>query len=103
MVHSGAFFMSFLLHCVHCVSVIEFGAKGDGETDDIAAIENALASIQSSGGTVIFPPPGRYAVSRPIIVNGQDILLKGAGAQLPSCGNASGTGSSILSLHRRYF
>ena len=36
------------------VSVKAFGAKGDGVTDDTAAIQNAINSV-SSGGGVLFP------------------------------------------------
>lgn len=38
------------------VSVLDFGAKGDGETNDSAAIQAALDSLKNTGGVVIFPP-----------------------------------------------
>jgi polygalacturonase len=38
--------------------MIEFGAKGNGVTDDTVAINNALAS----GASQIFFPPGTYKV-----------------------------------------
>lgn len=44
------------------VSVKDFGAAGDGATDDTAAINAALASIATTGGTLYFPA-GKYVVS----------------------------------------
>ena len=40
-------------------SVRSFGAKGDGRTDDSAAIQRAIDAFGSAGGTLFFPP-GRY-------------------------------------------
>ncbi len=37
------------------VSVMDFGATGDGVTDDTAAINLAIASLPSLGGTIFFP------------------------------------------------
>lgn len=44
------------------VSVKDFGAVGDGVTDDTAAIQAAAAAIQSAGGGVLFFPHGTYKV-----------------------------------------
>jgi Pectate lyase superfamily protein len=38
------------------VSVKDFGAVGDGVTDDTAAIQAAVDSLLGKGGTVLFPP-----------------------------------------------
>ena len=46
------------------VSVKDFGAKGDGVTDDTAAINNAAIHVASSGGGTVFFPPGTYLVGR---------------------------------------
>jgi polygalacturonase len=44
------------------VNVRNFGAKGDGVTDDIQAFEKALAALPSDGGTV-FVPAGIYIIN----------------------------------------
>lgn len=64
-------------------NVRDYGATGDGATDDTAAIGNALAAIGTSGGVLYFPP-GTYRTSQHIIPD-KPITFRGAGA-----------GSSIL-------
>jgi parallel beta-helix repeat protein len=46
------------------VNVREFGAKGDGITDDTLAIKAAILSLRKTGGTVFFPK-GIYIVGIP--------------------------------------
>lgn len=43
-------------------SVADFGAAGDGVTDDTAAITAAIAHVKGAGGTLVFPG-GTYLVS----------------------------------------
>ena len=43
-------------------SVADFGAKGDGETDDTQAFVDALAYAASLGGGTVFVPAGRYVI-----------------------------------------
>lgn len=67
------------------INVKAFGAKGDGVSDDRAAIQAAIAyalSTPHNGGTIIFPD-GQYRVSAPLHINGSGITLQG--------GNASST------------
>src|SRR5579885_1664467 len=46
------------------VDVTQFGAAGDGVTDDTAAIATALANIPTStGGVLYFPPNHTFLVS----------------------------------------
>lgn len=58
-------------------NVKDFGAKGDGVTDDTAAINNAISSggrcapgkcgSSTTTPAVVYFPPGTYVVSQPII------------------------------------
>ena len=57
------------------VSVKDFGAVGDGVTDDTAAIQAAIDSI--AGGTVHFPV-GTFLISAPIQLR-RGVMLQGAG------------------------
>src|SRR5690606_13441909 len=55
-------------------SVKDFGAKGDGVTDDTESIRNAL----NSPASIIFLPPGTYLVSDRILVpNGKSVVGSG--------------------------
>lgn len=45
------------------VSVKDFGAIGDGVTDDTAAIQAAIDYVFSAGGGAVYAPPGNYLLS----------------------------------------
>lgn len=47
------------------VSVKDIGAKGDGKTDDRAAIQAAIDTVNKSGGGTVFFPEGTYIISAP--------------------------------------
>lgn len=54
------------------VSVKDYGAKGDGVTDDTLAIQRAINSLPATGGVVCFPP-GIYRTTDTIFIgNGTD-------------------------------
>ncbi|RRV10121.1 mannuronan epimerase [Pseudomonas sp. v388] len=44
-------------------NVKNFGAKGDGVTDDTAAIQQAIDAAAAAGGGQVYVPPGTYIVS----------------------------------------
>jgi hypothetical protein len=54
--------ISSSINLASVVSVLDFGAKGDGTSDNTAAFQNALNSLQPLGG-VVFVPAGNYSFS----------------------------------------
>jgi len=59
-------------------NVKDFGAKGDGISDDILSINMAINNLPKTGGVVYFPP-GIYAVSKTLVVSGNGVTIEGAG------------------------
>jgi hypothetical protein len=58
------------------VSVRDFGAKGDGVTDDTAAFQKALNTAPAGAVEV---PAGRYRITDILEINRSRIVLRGAG------------------------
>jgi hypothetical protein len=50
------------LKLAETVSVKDFGAVGDGVTDDTAEINNAIVAVNAAGGGTVFFPEGTYLV-----------------------------------------
>ena len=85
---SGAVARTVNTKLAEFVSVKDFGATGDGSTDDLLAIQNAINYISANnsnitytqGGTVFFPP-GKYRVTGTIyLTKGVRLLGTMAGA-----------------------
>ncbi|KAH8669051.1 pectate lyase superfamily protein-domain-containing protein [Xylariales sp. PMI_506] len=87
-------------------NVMDYGAKGDGVTDDTAAINLAIsdgdrcgANCESSSvkGAVVYFPPGTYLVSSPII-SMYDTQMIGSPLNLPTIkAAASFVGLGVIS------
>ena len=58
------------------VSVKDFGAKGDGESDDTQAFIDALAQVKRGAIEV---PPGRYRITNLLEITRPGVVLRGAG------------------------
>lgn len=67
------------------MDVRDFGAKGDGRTDDTEAIQKALDAMEY--GSTLFFPPGAYVITRTLILHssGQRII----GGALIGCGKST--------------
>lgn len=70
------------------VSVKDFGAKGDGTTDDTAAFTAAVAKIASTGG-VITVPRGNYVTSSAITISNDNIQFDMQDAKFTPTGSTS--------------
>lgn len=76
------------------VSIKDFGAVGDGITDDTLAIQQALAAHQS-----VFVPNGTYLVSSPIVLDHRQTML---GAGQSAVIRANSTGFSVIEMVSDY-
>lgn len=82
-------------------SILDYGAKGDGTTDDTAAFQKALDAAGKSGGTVLVPPskPNKgYVITREVRVP-RSVILMGSPAGFgsnSSPGQIEVAGSIIL-------
>jgi len=60
------------------ISVKDFGAVGDGVTDDSAAIQAAINAASSVGGIVTFNA-AVYAFATPLVISTRAVILEGVG------------------------
>lgn len=58
------------------INVLDFGAVGDGVTDDTAAITSAIAACQTDFATLYFPA-GNYKITSTITLSGNPIIFMG--------------------------
>ncbi|WP_198373258.1 glycosyl hydrolase family 28-related protein [Roseomonas rosulenta] len=61
------------------VHVRDFGAVGDGTTNDAPAIQAAVDALAANGGGVLQVGPRAYRIGTPVVVNSAAIVLQGAG------------------------
>jgi hypothetical protein len=74
-------------------NVKDFGAVGDGTTNDTTAIQNAVNWTTTANRGVIFFPPGTYNITAPITYNydGElSIIFRGVGRLSKLTGNFAG-------------
>ncbi|HOS95014.1 MAG TPA: glycosyl hydrolase family 28-related protein, partial [Armatimonadota bacterium] len=61
-------------------AVVDFGAKGDGQTDCTEAIQQTIDAARTAGnGAVAYLPTGSYVVLKTLKVTGGDYTLSGSG------------------------
>ena len=61
------------------VSVKDFGAVGNGVTNDRDAIQAAINAVQAIGQGCVYFPAGTYVVNSPLTITSNNIHLAGAG------------------------
>ena len=83
------------------VSVMDFGATGDGVTDDAAAVQAAIDTVETLGGNLVFPP-GKYLFGAQVTINRtyaaagggnfvgeRNLIISGYGAEIRTTGGIS--------------
>lgn len=60
--------------------VTDFGAKGDGFTDDVQAFRNAIAYAASQGGGAIRIPQGTFVIGSILEIDRDGVVLRGSGS-----------------------
>ena len=68
-------------------------AKGDGTTDDTAAIQAIINYVKNNGGGTIFFPIGTYIITSPLLIDTHYVNLRGTGVSSKIINN--GTGNAI--------
>jgi len=81
-------------------SVTSFGAKGDGTTDDTAAIQNALNQLGQSGKpSVLYLPAGTYKISSTLNLTGAiNVKIVGADPSTTKLLWSGASGGTMLNL-----
>lgn len=64
----------------------DFGAVGDGTTNDAPALQAALEALADAGGGTLLVPPGRFAVRTPVAV---DFLNRASAVVVQGVGSSS--------------
>ena len=78
-------------------NVVDYGAAGDGSTDDTTAIQAAVAAANANGGGIVFVPDGEYVMTGNLAL-GTGVELRGnsGGRHVASAKSGSQLGSLLL-------
>lgn len=61
------------------LTVLDFGAEGDGSTDDTAAFQAAADSVTTTPTTIYVPSGRRFRITDEISINGKPVVFRGDG------------------------
>jgi hypothetical protein len=92
------------------ISVKDFGAVGDGTTDDYAAIQNAITYAQSGYNRTVYFPDGNYSVSASVTFTSQTGIDCSSNATITATSNTfpvltlapANYGNTILNIPSLY-
>lgn len=76
------------------LNVKAYGAKGDGATDDTAAIQTTITALPTNGG-IIYLPPGNYRLTAGIVISESGVSFVGAGKSATTISYDAISGSAI--------
>jgi len=78
------------------VSVEDFGAVGDGSTDDYAAIQAAIDAVSAAGGGEVLFAAKEYAIETKLLVQTDGVRLVGKGSGSTRAGTIDEDSSATL-------
>ncbi len=81
-------------------NVKDYGAVGDGTTDDAAAIQAAIDAAEAAGGGTVVFPAAIYAIETGLVIDNDGVLLvgDGAGSQLAGGGKVDIRASAATTI-----
>lgn len=80
-------------------NVRNYGAVGDGATDDTDAINSAIDALRSRGGAGIYFPYGTYMISDTIdLTDLSHVVIEGTGSIIQTAAGANFTNKSMVDL-----
>ena len=81
------------------LDVKDFGAVGDGITDDHYAIENAISALNGSHGYIYFPP-GKYLITKSLYLPDSCILMGESSNKTTLLFNLNGEAANCIILSK---
>jgi hypothetical protein len=78
------------------VSVKDFGAAGDGSTDDTTAIQAASDRVEARGGGWVFFPKGTYKITSAVTIDTASVNWMGAGRAASVIKNFGTTTNAVI-------
>lgn len=80
------------------INVKNFGAFGDGVTDDTAVIQAAINDLKQNNGGILFFPPGIYMISASLSMAGNsNITFRGSGITCTQIARVTGFSGATFS------
>jgi len=77
-------------------NVKNYGAVGNGTTDDTAAIQDAIDAAEANGGGLVLLPPGTYLVSDTLTVDNHGVRIIGSGMWNTTLRRGTDYGHTVL-------
>ena len=77
------------------INVLDYGAKGDGTTDDTAAMQAAIAAATGNGQSTLYIPTGTYIVKQQLNVSQCSVMGDGVYASKIKAGSGY-TGNNLM-------
>jgi hypothetical protein len=94
--HMGA---SSAAHASWSVSVFDYGAVGDGVTDDTQAFQKALDFVASNNGGVVLAPPAQYKFDGSLTITNATTLEGSYAAAPPSHSHKPDTTGTVFLVY----